>query len=126
MTTQRKKVLILDDDKSMCASIRNMLALVGKYEVRELTDSLQAENIIEDFSPDLIILDIKMPGKGGYEICMNTKNNAKHENIKIIGMSGISGGIGASFMETLGADYYLEKPFDLLEFTKAVRNLIGA
>lgn len=124
MKEHKKKILIIDDDRAMSASIKRLLMIYGKYEIQELTDSNWMETVIIKFMPDLIILDVKMPGKGGYEICMHIKNNAALQHIKIMGVSGISGGIGAAFMKSLGADCYLEKPFDTHKFKKFVNQLI--
>ena len=124
MRNKKKKILIIDDDRVMSRSIKNLLIYDGNFEIRELADSNWMEDVIEQFQPDLIILDVKMPGKGGYEICMHIKDNEALRHIKIIGVSGLSGGIGAAFMEALGADKYFEKPFDAGNFRDQVKKLI--
>ena len=125
MRNKKKKILIIDDDRAMSTSIKNLLVFDGKYDIQELADSNWMEDVIKQFQPDLIILDVKMPGKGGYEICMYIKDNEALKHIKIIGVSGLSGGIGAAFMEALGADKYFEKPFDTGKFRDQVKKLIA-
>ena len=121
---KRKKILIVDDDKEMRQAIRRLLTVAGNYEINEAKDGCDAEEQLKNFSPNLVILDIKMPGKDGYEICSNIRSNINMKNVKIIGLSGISGGIGAAFMEALGADYYFEKPFDNNIFKNKIFKLL--
>ncbi len=120
----KKRILIIDDEENMRHAIRRLLEPDGTYEIAEAGDGLEAEKRIKDFSPDLVILDIKMPGKFGYEICMNIKENPQMSHIKVVGISGISGGIGNAMMSTLGADSYFEKPFDNDKFKNKITSLL--
>jgi len=65
-----------------------------------------------------------MPGKNGYATCMHVRDNLRMKDVKIVGISGIYGGIGRSFMETLGADFYFEKPFDAIKFKERISILL--
>lgn len=124
MDFKRKKILIVDDDRNMAHAIRRLLSVEGKYEIEGAVNGDEAEKKLENFLPDLIILDIKMPGKSGYEVLFKIREDESKQNVKVIGISGISGGIGASFMEILGADAYFEKPFDNQEFTEKIFKLL--
>ncbi|MCD4781842.1 MAG: response regulator [Candidatus Omnitrophica bacterium] len=124
MNDPAKKILIIDDDHAMSTSIKNFLMIYGKYMIQNFQSVLGLKMLLK-FTPDLIILDVKMPDKGGYEIGMNIKNNAGLKHIKIIEVSRVSGGIEAACMETFGADYYFEKPLDTHRFNKFVNKLIG-
>lgn len=121
----KKKILIVDDDDGIRECIIRILAKENKYHLEIATNGLEAEEKIERIHPDLVILDIKIPQKDGYAICMHIRETLKMHNIKIIGMSGISGGIGEAFMTTLGADHYFKKPFSVMDFRKRVSELLN-
>lgn len=123
--TSQKKVLIIDDDLQMRQSIRRMLSLSEQYEIEEAEDGLHAEKKLKTFIPDLVIMDIRMPKQDGYETCMRIRAEPLLAHVKIIGMSGACGGIGAAFMESLGADFYFEKPFDSAKFKSIVEKLLA-
>ena len=119
-----KKILIVDDDEGMRQSIRRLLAFDGKYEIEEAVDGLDAEEKLKKFTPNLIIIDVKMPGKDGYATCMYIRDDLGMKDVKIIGISGVSGGIGAAFMAALGADFYFEKPFCSNKFRERILKLL--
>jgi len=118
-----KKILIIDDEHGIRKAIRRFLTIKGEYEIKE-TDGHEASEKIKVFLPDLVILDIKMPGKSGYEILEELQQDKNTRHTKIIAISGISGGIGAAFMEVLKADAYFEKPFDNHALKKKVDELL--
>jgi len=93
-------------------------------EIDEAGDGNEVEEKIKKFAPDLIILDIKMPGKDGYATCMHIRDSLGMKDVKIVGISGVSGRVGAAFMDVLGADCYFEKPFDNEEFKKKIIQLL--
>lgn len=120
-----KKILIIDDDYEMRQSVRRMLSLSGQYEIVEAGDGCEAEEYLKGRLPDLVIMDIRMPHQDGYATCMRIRSDPHLQNVKIIGMSGACGGIGAAFMEVLGADFYFEKPFNPVQFKAVVAQLLG-
>ncbi|VAX34904.1 hypothetical protein MNBD_UNCLBAC01-1231 [hydrothermal vent metagenome] len=120
-----KRILIIDDDRSMSKSIQGLLSSYPNYVIEVTHDGQTAEDILRKRAFDLIILDIKMPGKDGYEVCLNMRNEIDQmKKTKIIGISGYSGGIGAVFMEALGADHYFKKPFNVTKFRMKVAMLL--
>lgn len=124
LKNERKKILIVDDDEGMRQSIRRLLTIDGKYEIQEAIDGYDAEKKLKKFTPHLIIIDVKMPGKDGYATCMHIRDSLGLKDVKIVGISGISGGIGAAFMEVLGANFYFEKPFDTIKFKERIAKLL--
>ena len=107
-----KKILIIDDDTNMRNAVNRILGLEKKYEVHEAIDGVDGEKKIGELKPDLVILDIKMPGKDGYEVCLDIRKNPILIDVKIVAITGYSGKIGEGIMEALGADAFFEKPFD--------------
>ncbi|MBU0468488.1 MAG: response regulator [Candidatus Omnitrophica bacterium] len=120
----KKRILIVDDEQEVRQAIRRILMVSGKYIIEEAVDGFDAEKILKTYMPDLIILDVKMPGKDGYATCMHIRDDLRMKNVKIVGISGFSGGIGRSFMETLGADFYFEKPFDTNKLRERISKLL--
>ena len=125
MTDEKKKILIVDDDVVMRRSLTRLLSQEKKYDIEEAADGTVAEKMINEFAPDLIILDIKMPQKDGYEVLWSMKEQMKTQHIKVIGISGFSGDTGESIMTVLGADAFFEKPFEVDELKEKIEELIG-
>ena len=96
------------------------------YEVETLSDGTNAENQAAQYKPDLILLDVLMPGKDGLSVCSDIKANPDTQHIPIILMSAhntsddIAAGLAA------GADDYLCKPFSTAELKLRVRRRIDA
>jgi len=119
-----KKILIVDDQ----ANIRKLLRLTLElyYRVSEAADAVGASAMLANENPDLVLLDIMMPGINGLEWCALTKKQAGNQNIKIIFVSArgqaedIKTGIAA------GADDYIIKPFSPLSLLKVVERHLDA
>ena len=125
----KKRILIIDDDENMRHAILRLLSTVGKYDIEEACDGFAAERQIKEFSPHLIILDIKMPEKDGYEVCYNIRKDAGMDAIKIVAISrlapGLAGNIGDAIMSALGADCFFQKPFDNDKFKNGIATLLA-
>ncbi len=112
-----KKILIIDDEQSVRYSLKKILSSIG-YEVIE-ADS--AEQGIESFTknkPDLVILDIEMPGKDGLEALQEIKKNSPDARVLIITAYGTGDRVIKAMK--FGAFEYIEKPFDIPHFRKIV------
>jgi len=121
---EKKKVLIVDDDNNMRSALRRILSLDGQYDIDEATDGFIVEQKIKDFKPDLIVLDVKMPGKFGHEVCLNLRNDPATKHIKVLAISAFSGKINEAIMTACGADYFFEKPFDNDRFKAKIEELL--
>ena len=111
MEKERTRILIVDDEKQNREIIFQILALQEDYLVKAVDSGIKALEIIDDFVPEIILLDIMMPGLDGYEVCRRIRSTESHKFIKIIMISGMS-----SIEERLdgyesGADDYITKPF---------------
>ena len=120
-----KKILIVDDEANIRKLIRSVLLKDAGYEVQEASNGTEAVQKAKEFSPDLIILDINMPGEGGYDACLHIRNSVDRAKVKIVGISGVSGKIGDAIMTALGADYFFEKPFNNEQFKSKIAELLG-
>ncbi len=109
----KKRILIVDDDQGMVSSIERFLIREKIYDLEVAYDGFEAGQKFSAFKPDLIILDIKMPGVNGYKLCANVRSNPANKNVKIILMSGMADKYELERIEKLGADAYLAKPFKI-------------
>ncbi len=110
----KNRILIVDDD--LGSTRLQARVLKNQYDIQTTTSGESALELIPQFRPDLILLDINMPGLSGYETCRRIREDDRHRLLKILLVSG-----HASLRERLkgyevGADDYVAKPFDNNEF----------
>jgi DNA-binding response OmpR family regulator len=110
------KVLVIDDDRSW--QVYLFSALQAGFELRSAYDGAAALQLVPEFSPDCILLDIHMPGKNGYEICTALKSNSTTAHIPIIILSSKTSMQEKILGFELGAEDYLVKSTEP-EFLKA-------
>lgn len=116
----RQKVLVVDDEISICDLVRINLEAEG-YEVKIANDGLSALKRIEDFNPNLLVLDIMLPGVNGFEIC---KKVTSENPIPIIMLTAKSDIVDKVLGLELGADDYITKPFHTRELIARVKALL--
>jgi two-component system, cell cycle response regulator len=120
-----RTVLIVDDDPAHVQHVRQGLAPHG-YRFREARDGAQALSAIREHRPDLILMDVEMPGLGGVEVCRIVKANSGEGGFGFIPVILMTARQAASKVEglELGADDYLVKPFDMLELGARVKSML--
>lgn len=109
----KTRILIVDDDPAMRHAIQRMLFEFKKkdYEFETAGDGFAAGLAVQRFRPDLVILDLKMPGMDGFAVCKQIKTNPETRHIRILAVSGTVSDKDRCRVLELGADDYLEKPF---------------
>jgi two-component system cell cycle response regulator DivK len=116
-----KHVLVVDDDESILEVVKIVLEEEG-YVVTAISDYEEIDQEIVAKSPDIIVLDIYMPGRNGAEITRQLKTHQYSAHIPIIIAS--AGTELKSIAEQVGADGYLEKPFEIEELVAVIKNHI--
>jgi len=114
-----KRILVIDDDAQITGFIQRILQSEG-YEIETAVNGEAAIKLFKEHPFDLFITDIVMPGMDGIELIMKLRQSGK----KIIAISGHE----EELLETaqmLGAAFVFQKPFNLEEFRKAVKFLMG-
>ena len=106
--TQRNVILAIDDAPENLDIVRNLLA--SRYTVKAAVNGPMALKIAEKQPPDLILLDIQMPGMDGYEVCRRLKADPATSAIPVIFLTGESG-VESEVAEAGGSDY-VTKPVD--------------
>lgn len=118
-----KSVLIVDDEQMARTLLRLMLVRAG-FQVREAVDGHDALEKLEEETPDLIILDVMMPGLDGFSVCMAVRENPKTTDLPVIMLSAKSDIGSVNKGVHAGATKYLTKPVSPENLTRHVRDLL--
>src|SRR5581483_2229631 len=118
----RLRVLLVDDDAPLRTLLRTTLAAVA-VDVEEADSAAAALARIRARLPDVVVLDVHMPGTNGLELCAQLKRNARTGGVQVVLLTG--GSTRESDAQTAGADAYLRKPFSPLELLGVVDRLAG-
>lgn len=113
-----KKVLVIDDDPDILDAVQ-MVLQTGKYETSVTTKGEEIYEKINEYRPDLIILDALLSGKDGRILCKNLKSDSTTKNIPIIMISAHPTAKEAT--KDCGADSFVAKPFTVVELLEEVK-----
>jgi len=119
---RRRRVLVVDDNEANVLLLQKHLE--NDYEVSVAYDGETALEMVERDPPDLILLDVMLPGVDGYQVCETLKNAEKTRLIPIVMLTNLNDLQDKIKGLDKGADDFLVKPFDRLELFSRVRNLI--
>jgi len=109
----RKRVLVVDDDEAIIEMFNDLLKRDGRFEVRTASTGYDAGILTEQFRPDVILLDFKLPDINGNAMCRTIRANPAFEHIKIIVISGVADPDEVKELLAAGADQFVRKPFDI-------------
>lgn len=121
---KHKTVLVVDDDPNVGFLISAILKKHSEFKVVSLYNGSEVLEFLRSDSPDIIILDLKMPGIGGFEICKKIRENPNTQNIPIIVLSGLSDSKSKVESIELGADDFITKPFEINEFRARINRIL--
>lgn len=120
-----QKILIVDDEPNILISLEYLMQREG-FDVRVARDGLQAIEAIERDPPDLVLLDIMMPGKTGLEVCQHVRAIARLSNVVIVMLTAKGRETDVAKGLALGADAYVTKPFSTRDLVAQMRALLQA
>ena len=123
MVKIKQKVLIVDDEDNIRMLVRFNLEKAG-YEVFEAEDGRKAIEMAINLAPDIIILDLMLPGIDGLEVCRNLKRNPRTAALPIIMLTAKSDEIDRVIGLELGADDYMTKPFSQRELVARIKAVL--
>jgi two-component system alkaline phosphatase synthesis response regulator PhoP len=124
-----KKILIIDDEPDLVEAVSIILESKG-YAVAKAYGGVEGLKKVRTENPDLIVLDVMMPDKDGYEVCKELKADAKYRSIPILLLTAVVSNIPTSkYTQEMGmeteADDFLDKPAEAQELVKRVEALLS-
>lgn len=120
-----KKILIADDEPNIVMSLEFLMEQSG-YLVAIARDGEEALRQMALFAPDLVLLDVMMPLRNGYEVCQSIRENPAWDRVKIVMLSAKGRDLEVSQGLALGADAYVTKPFSTKALITQVQELLAA
>lgn len=121
---RNKTVLVVDDEPDIRLILQARLEAAG-YRVETASNGLEALNRIRTQPPDLVILDLMLPGMDGFAVCAMLKRDQRFSHIPIVILSARSQAQDKKTGTSLGADAYITKPFQPQELLSTIEQLIG-
>jgi DNA-binding response OmpR family regulator len=119
-----KTVLIADDEPNIVVSLEYLLEKDG-YAVRVARNGEEALSMVAQSRPDLILLDVMLPLRNGFEVCQKIRQTPEWQDTRIIMLTAKGRDTEVSKGLALGADTYMTKPFSTKELLAEVRKLLG-
>ncbi len=108
--SQKKRIILIEDEEDIAALIR-LQAEISGYKLHVETDGVNGFRAIEREKPDLVILDIMLPGQNGFDVCRKIKSHSELRNIPVIILTAKAEELDVVLGLELGADDYITKPF---------------
>ena len=118
-----RSVLVVDDEPNIVLSLEFIMKQAG-FEVRVARDGDEALGAIEASPPDLVLLDVMMPNRDGYDVCQTIRANPAWKGIYIIMLTAKGRDIEREKGMALGADDYITKPFSTREVIARVQQFL--
>ncbi len=118
-----KKILIVDDEPNIIVPLEFLMEQ-NKYDVQVAHSGEEAMALISTYHPDLILLDIMLPGLDGYEVCQKIRKDPKYKETKIIFLSAMARSIDIAKGMGLKADDYITKPFSNAAVVERINALL--
>lgn len=120
---KKRHILIVDDDLSLRKLLTEVLQ--REYEVETLPSGLHLPEVLNGNPPDLIILDVMLPWKNGFDICRSVKSHSGWKNIPVLFLSGRRKTEDFQMGAEMGADAYLTKPFIVKDLLNKISELLA-
>lgn len=117
----KRKVLIIDDDEAFNNMLQKSFSInLPNHEIRQAFDGFEAGSIITEWYPEIIILDIDLPGIDGHKLCQRIKSDPKLGNPLVLVVTGLDDPQEKDLILKEGADSFWAKPFDHKELAKSI------
>jgi DNA-binding response OmpR family regulator len=121
-------VLVADDEPSMLELVAQHLKTLDdpRLVVIEASDGEQAWKLAREHLPDLVVLDVMMPGMSGWEVCRKIREDVALAHTGVVMLTGIGENLNQMTSPLYGADAYIDKPFDFEELDEKVKAALSA
>lgn len=118
-------VLVADDDPEIRTLLTLRLKKAG-YEVFDASDGEQTLAAVREHKPDLVVLDVMMPGKNGWEVAKELRKDDAHANLGIVMLTAIGERINEMTSPLYGADEYVDKPFEFADLEAKLQQVLAS
>jgi excisionase family DNA binding protein len=122
----KRKVLIVDDDEAILEMLVELLERDGRFDVRVARGGYEAGMVTQEFEPDVMVLDYKLPDINGNQVCQTLRANSRFNGVKIIMISGVADPDEIAELRSAVADDFLRKPFQIDELISRILDLVQA
>lgn len=119
-----KKVLIVDDEPNIVISLEFLMKREG-FDVAVAMDGDAALQAMNEHAPDLVLLDVMLPRKDGFEVCQQIRANPAWQDVKVVMVTAKGRDTETAKGLALGADAYMTKPFSTKDLVQLVKELLG-
>ncbi len=119
-----KKILIVDDEPSITVPLKFLMEQ-NQFQVRVVHTGEDALTAVDDFQPDLVLLDVMLPAVDGFQVCQSIRQQPANRKIKVIFLSAMTRDLDIAKGNTLGADAYITKPFSNADVVNQVKDLLN-
>lgn len=120
----RKRVLVVDDEPEVVELVTDALKDRPGFEVKNAMNGFAAGRVLSEYSPDVVVLDLMLPGVDGFEVCRQIRMDENLLGVRILAVTGYDTPENARKIMDAGADMYLTKPIDLRQLLKALGELL--
>jgi len=126
MPTSTPLVLVADDEPSMLELVARHLRTMNdpKLEVIQASDGEEAWRLAREHLPDLVVLDVMMPGMSGWEVCRKIREDVALAHTGVVMLTGIGENLNQMTSPLYGADAYIDKPFEFEDFDDKIRHTL--
>ena len=119
-----EKILIADDDLEILSLVRRHLSKLNA-QIVEASDGDEALRLAKEHKPELVVLDVMMPGMSGWEVCRAIREAEGLEGTTVLMLTGIGERLNEMTSPLYGADDYLDKPFEFSELDEKIASLLA-
>ncbi len=118
------KILIADDEPNIVVSLEYLMKREG-FDVRVVANGDDALAKVAEFAPDLVLLDVMLPRRNGFEVCQQLRADPRWRSLKVVMLTAKGRDIEMQKGLALGADAYITKPFSTKDLVMRVKELLG-
>jgi excisionase family DNA binding protein len=120
----KKKLLVVDDDEDLVELIVESFSRTGQFDIRTANNGFDAGMKVNEFRPDLVILDVMLPDINGREVCQRVRSDSSLDTVKIICISGMVEQDKVESLKAAGANDFMQKPFAIEDLLKRCCELL--
>lgn len=119
----KKTILVADDDPEILSLLSIRLGKAG-FEVVEAADGEQTLERAKEHRPDLVVLDVMMPGKNGWEVAKELRHDSALKHVGIVMLTAIGERINEMTSPIYGADEFVDKPFEFADLLSKIQAVL--